>query len=352
MGGRILVDYGSPTRILHFNSLGTTTVTNDQTGAELQDELFYPWGQDWTRAGQPYLIRFAGMAFESPDQQYLTAFRKYNSALGRWMSPDLLGGDVTNPQSLNRYPYVTNNPTTLTDPLGLYNPFECDPLDPIDCGPPPCDPAVWNDCGPCIPGFGCPPVGGGGGSGGSSGGGGGGAPPPPSALPAGQPPMAGQENFLGLPPCVDESLLIPPLVIGLNTALHPVNPITVGQVTFQGVEGGASQFSVNGGRAIELAQPVQSQNAKYDVYHQDAQQETLQRQIHLPQPKDQVPGVGKILHALFNPGPPDPQTGLPTITDLQGHFDYGTGLKHSYDLVVAPFASFIQGCPHGGVKYQ
>jgi len=40
----------------------------------------------------------------------------------RWLTPDPLGGDITNPQSLNRYAYVGNNPTTLTDPLGL----QCD----------------------------------------------------------------------------------------------------------------------------------------------------------------------------------------------------------------------------------
>jgi hypothetical protein len=38
---------------------------------------------------------------------------------GRWLMPDPLGGDLTNPQSLNRYAYVLNSPTTLTDPLGL-----------------------------------------------------------------------------------------------------------------------------------------------------------------------------------------------------------------------------------------
>ncbi len=47
---------------------------------------------------------------------------------GRWLSPDPLGGDVTNPQSLNRYAYALNNPTTFVDPLGLFvtpgeNPF-------------------------------------------------------------------------------------------------------------------------------------------------------------------------------------------------------------------------------------
>jgi hypothetical protein len=38
---------------------------------------------------------------------------------GRWLTPDPLGGDVTNPQSLNRYAYALNNPTTFVDPLGL-----------------------------------------------------------------------------------------------------------------------------------------------------------------------------------------------------------------------------------------
>lgn len=35
------------------------------------------------------------------------------------MSPDPLTGSISNPQSLNRYAYVMNNPTTLTDPSGL-----------------------------------------------------------------------------------------------------------------------------------------------------------------------------------------------------------------------------------------
>lgn len=120
MAGRVLVMYGSPSRFLHANKLGTTTVTTDQTGSELQDELFYPWGQNWTRAGQPYVMHFAGMQnFENPGLVYPTDFRKYNPALGRWMSPDPLAGDVSNPQSLNRYAYVLNNPVSNTDPSGL-----------------------------------------------------------------------------------------------------------------------------------------------------------------------------------------------------------------------------------------
>jgi RHS repeat-associated protein len=45
--------------------------------------------------------------------------RYYGSAMGRWMSPDPLGGNVANPQSLNRYQYVFNNPLRFTDSTGL-----------------------------------------------------------------------------------------------------------------------------------------------------------------------------------------------------------------------------------------
>lgn len=36
------------------------------------------------------------------------------------MSPDPLAGSMRNPQSLNRYAYVQNNPVNLVDPLGLW----------------------------------------------------------------------------------------------------------------------------------------------------------------------------------------------------------------------------------------
>jgi RHS repeat-associated protein len=48
-------------------------------------------------------------------------FRQYDSTVGLWMSPDpYLGSyNFANPQSLNRYAYVLNNPLAFRDPSGL-----------------------------------------------------------------------------------------------------------------------------------------------------------------------------------------------------------------------------------------
>jgi RHS repeat-associated protein len=118
-GDRFAGYYGAGTRFVHPDDLGSSTHTTDHTGAEIQDELYYPFGDRW----QVYLLedeRFAGMQRRDSESGLdPTLNRMYTSSLGRWMTPDPMGGDVTNPQSLNRYAYVLNNPTTLTDPMGL-----------------------------------------------------------------------------------------------------------------------------------------------------------------------------------------------------------------------------------------
>jgi len=64
---------------------------------------------------------FTGYEYDS-DTQYNYAVARFEAGRwGRFMSPDpYLGSiDITNPQSLNRYSYVGNNPANGVDPLGL-----------------------------------------------------------------------------------------------------------------------------------------------------------------------------------------------------------------------------------------
>lgn len=44
--------------------------------------------------------------------------RYYSSSMGRFMSPDDVGGHLEDPQTLNLYSYVGNNPLSRTDPSG------------------------------------------------------------------------------------------------------------------------------------------------------------------------------------------------------------------------------------------
>jgi RHS repeat-associated protein len=113
--------------------LGSTQTMTTANGTLCYDADRYPFGGELTFTStclQDYT--FAGMESDTESGDYHAWFRQQTPNLGRWTSPDLLGGDVTNPLSLNRYAYVTNNPTRLTDPLGLYPIY---PAPPPDCDP-------------------------------------------------------------------------------------------------------------------------------------------------------------------------------------------------------------------------
>ena len=62
--------------------------------------------------------RFAGMELDSEHGLYHTLFRQYSPSLGRWLGTDPVRGCAENPQGLNLYPYVRNNPANLIDPRG------------------------------------------------------------------------------------------------------------------------------------------------------------------------------------------------------------------------------------------
>ena len=73
----------------------------------------------------PFAYQFTGKERDSESGLDMFGARYYGSSLGRFMTPDWAAKPVTvpyahfgNPQSLNLYSYVQNNPTTVGDPDG------------------------------------------------------------------------------------------------------------------------------------------------------------------------------------------------------------------------------------------
>ena len=102
------------------DAIGSTRTVTDATGTTCFNADYYPYGQenDYNTSCSP-TYKFTGYEFDSETGNYYAYARYYSPSLGRFLSADPLGGNIADPQSLNRYAYVLNDPETFIDPLGL-----------------------------------------------------------------------------------------------------------------------------------------------------------------------------------------------------------------------------------------
>jgi RHS repeat-associated protein len=136
VGGRHLATYsGATTNFLHSDWLGTKRMMSSISGASSETCTGFPFadgvsctGTNWTFNG------FADDIHDTESNLEHTMFRQLSGTQGRWTSPDpYLGSmNLANPQSLNRFSYVMNNPLNAVDPSGLSGDNPCDDPD-IDC---------------------------------------------------------------------------------------------------------------------------------------------------------------------------------------------------------------------------
>jgi RHS repeat-associated protein len=115
------VDSSNTLQVYHTDGLGSVRALTDGSGNVIQtyqtDAFGNPLSTPGTQgaAGQPF--GFTGQQQDPTGLVYLRA-RSYFPALGRFMTRDPVAGNPADPLSLNRYSYVRNDPTTLTDPSG------------------------------------------------------------------------------------------------------------------------------------------------------------------------------------------------------------------------------------------
>ncbi|MBN2306802.1 LysM peptidoglycan-binding domain-containing protein [Candidatus Peregrinibacteria bacterium] len=105
--------------------LGSIDVVLDETGNVVERRDYLPYGSERLADVQPNTTqtdnKFTGKEFDDETELYYYGARYYDPLIGRFTAIDPWAGKLTNPQSLNKYSYVLNNPLRYIDPTGLVN---------------------------------------------------------------------------------------------------------------------------------------------------------------------------------------------------------------------------------------
>src|SRR6266852_748161 len=120
---------GSATKYHHSDHL-SLRVTTDTNGVKIADSGHYPYGENSYETGGANKLKFTSYARDNGTGESgndYAIFRYNVNRLGRFSSPDPITGRIGDPQSLNRYVYVRNDPVNLIDLLGLDDDCSWDP---------------------------------------------------------------------------------------------------------------------------------------------------------------------------------------------------------------------------------
>jgi RHS repeat-associated protein len=102
----------------HPDHLGSASVVTDQTGAKKAEFAYLPFGETYVVSGTDFRYKYTGQEKDDTTGLYFYNARYYDARIGRFVSPDTVASNSRDPQDLNRYSYVSNNPLRYTDPTG------------------------------------------------------------------------------------------------------------------------------------------------------------------------------------------------------------------------------------------
>jgi len=106
----------------HNDHLGGVNVSTDDAGSRVQLIEYDPWGKVSRDEGIGDSVRrFSGRLLDPESGLYYSGGRYYDPELGRFISPDPFLPQPSDPQSLDRYPYVLNNLVNDIDPDGCFH---------------------------------------------------------------------------------------------------------------------------------------------------------------------------------------------------------------------------------------
>jgi RHS repeat-associated protein len=99
----------------HTDHLGSTVLVTDEVGQQVWSVEYTPFGKQVSKEGElDGAAKFTGKDLDEDTGLYYFNARWYDQEVGRFVSED----QVADPNNLNLYAYVANNPLTLTDSTG------------------------------------------------------------------------------------------------------------------------------------------------------------------------------------------------------------------------------------------
>jgi RHS repeat-associated protein len=106
-------------KYIHQDSLGSSSVMSGSNGTWLGTIKYAPFGGTRSVTGTIATDKlFTGQILDDTGLYYYNA-RYYDCTIGRFISPDTVIPNPSNPQCFNRYSYCLNNPLKYTDPSGF-----------------------------------------------------------------------------------------------------------------------------------------------------------------------------------------------------------------------------------------
>ncbi len=109
----------------HTDHLGSSSIITNSSGSKVEEIYYYPYGGTRLNQGSVNVKhKYTGQEEDAETGLYYYGARYYDPILGRFISADTIVPEPTNPQALNRYTYVLNNPLRYIDPTGHWGVYE------------------------------------------------------------------------------------------------------------------------------------------------------------------------------------------------------------------------------------
>lgn len=122
VAARIPVSGVSTLFYMQGDHLGSSSLLMATDGTLQTRQTYFPYGAKRVADGSPLPTAmdttFTGQKSDDSTGLMYYGARYYDSALGRFTQPDTIVPNQFDPQSLNRFSYVRNNPINLIDPTG------------------------------------------------------------------------------------------------------------------------------------------------------------------------------------------------------------------------------------------